>query len=149
MPSQLPPQFHHQATSGPDAGLCAFFASRHFLGTLPKPTFDEAAIGIYTAIGMSRADAAAMASDGNDPAVVDTLLSGQATGQATLQPGDWLGGTRILVALKNRAHFITVLRGPDGKWMNYDSLQAKPTPIQNIDSFLQTNPGQRYWVGKA
>ena len=111
--------------------------------------FEEAAIGIYTAIGMSKADAAAMANDGNDPAVVDSLLSGQATGQSTLQPGDWLNGTRILIALKNRAHFLTVLRAPDGGWVNYDSLQAKPTPIQNIDSFLQTNPGQRYWVSKA
>ncbi len=149
MPSQSLPQFHHQATSGPDAGLCAFFASRHFLGSLAKPSFDEAAIGIYTDIGISRAEARAMAQDGNDPAVVDKLLTGQAAGQERLQAGDWLDGSRILIALKNRAHFITVLRGPDGQWMNYDSLQARPTPIQNIDSFLQTNPGQRYWVGKA
>lgn len=140
------PRFYHQDPNGEDANLCAFYACRHFLGKLDQGTFQLAALKVYMSLGMQVPDAEKMAGEGNDPAIVDRVLAGVATGQDRILPHTFNDKSRILIALTKRAHFITCLLVPGRGWYDYDSLFLNPWEIPNIALFLIDNPGHRYWV---
>ena len=139
------PRFYHQDINGPDAGLCAFYACRHFLGKLDFATFQLAAVRMYMRL-MKVADAEKMVQEGNDPAIVDAVLAGVATGKRTVQLQDYQNKSRVLIALANKPHFKTCLFIAGRGWFDYDSLWVRPFPIQDFGAFLKHNPGSRYWI---
>ena len=152
MPTPTLPTFFHQPTTiGPSnniyRNLCAFYAIRHFLGErgadgyLPKNDFIKQAVEIYTtALGLPKEEPTQMANAGNDPAVVDRYLPNP----SDAPPHDLAKRTKILIALKDRPHFITVLKVGQS-WYDYDSLHPEPILIHSIETFIKTNSGHRYW----
>ena len=150
MPEALPTFFHQPETLGPldniYRNLCAFYSIRHFLGDreakgyLSKTEFFVQATKIYIDIGMSKEDAEELANAGNDPAVIDRFLPNGSESR----PQNLATRPKMLIALADKAHFITVLK-IGNKWYNYDSLLPEPALIASIDAFLGANRGQRYW----
>ncbi|HUF25750.1 MAG TPA: hypothetical protein VMM18_02115 [Gemmatimonadaceae bacterium] len=147
-PSPSLPKFLGQE---PSSGLCAFHALNHFMGgTLTLPAFMSQATTFYQKrLGMERVDAKTLTDGGNDPALVAELLTGlaeQTTRSLTATDLDYY--KKILIPLKNRAHFITILKGDGGTWWNYDSLLGQPAKLDNPASFLTQNPAQSYFLAK-
>jgi len=121
----MPFKFLTQPTTGPDSKLCAFYALYHFTdGGVTKETYLDVATSYYqTQLGMDRHDAAALAADGNDPAVFTAfrLTEGDAAAVDTQ--------TVLIVCDIGNGHFFTI-RKDAGQWWNYDSFgRSKPTII--------------------
>jgi hypothetical protein len=128
--------------------LCAYYAAKHFLcGKLDQNAFENTATNYYMRVlSMTRSDAQQLVQQGNDPAILADVLQGQGTSTTQLGPSPGTTYSRILLALKNRPHFITVLKDSDGKWWNYDSLLSAPQEISSIATFLSANPVHEYYV---
>ena len=143
----LPTVFHHQDAQ---SNLCAYFSLVHFLrGGITQNIFVSKAVGVYMdGLGLERDMARQIALGGNDPAVVAKILGKEAQETNRITGGDtkWYG--RILIALRNRAHFMTILKDTDGVWWNYDSLLNAPEQINDIRYFIQDNPGRTYFVAR-
>lgn len=138
--------FQHQ---DPSSSLCAYFSLHHFLrGQLCEKSFLSQAAQFYKSeLQLPFDEAKVFASAGNDPAVVARILKGQAAEKIFLTDGDVRFYNKILIALKNRAHFITILKCPcKASWWNYDSLLVAPERIANVKQFIQANQGRQYYV---
>jgi hypothetical protein len=144
--------FAHQDLQDPvQSSLCAYFAAYHFLyGSLTRPAFLSQAATFYAQeLGMNRTDARQLAESGNDPALVEFLLKNQAESTTrALTSTDLSYYNRVLLALKNQAHFLTILKDTRGQWWNYDSLQAAPARIGDVAQFLVDNPAREYFLAK-
>lgn len=143
----VPPTFHHQAANN---SLCAYYSLVHFLnGGLTEATFLSRAAKFYSAqLDVAQDFAKELARGGNDPAIVGHILQGGANQTQYLSKGDLKWYDRILIALQNRAHFITIVKNDRGEWWNYDSLLFAPEEIGNIDQFVAQNPGRTYFLGR-
>jgi hypothetical protein len=140
--------FFHQSTTGPDKDLCAFFAARHFLGTLDKSEFLDLAKRFYMKppLSMSEEDAAEMVNQGNDPELVTNILTNKIPYVKVMREYHHVEqNNRILIALKNSPHFITLIKQGE-KWWNYDSLLTAASKISDINKFLKNNSGKKYWA---
>lgn len=144
---QLPTVFHHQDAQ---SSLCAYYSLVHFLrGGINQEVFVSQAANAYMdSLGIDREMAKEIVMGGNDPAIVAKLLGDRAEETKKLNVNDTNYYSRVLIALRKRAHFITILKGKDGTWWNYDSLQSEPSVIEDVPGFLSDNPGQNYFVGK-
>lgn len=91
-----------------------------------------------------------LAGGGNDPETIKALLDKFHERYDVLlkQPtsGDVHVYNRMILPLKNRAHFIAVLKSPEGAWFNYDSLEPTAIPIANIDTFLANEGNSRMYI---
>ncbi len=150
--ASLPTPFQHQDPSDPDqSSLCAYFSAYHFLhGSLSRPSFLSQATTFYAEqLGADRTFAREIAESGNDPALIEHLLRNRAESTTrALTKTDLAYYSRVLLALRNRAHFITILKDNNGQWWNYDSLQGAPTKIGDIAQFLVDNPARQYFLAK-
>ncbi|MGF1937821.1 MAG: hypothetical protein RM347_026120 [Nostoc sp. ChiQUE02] len=142
----LPSEFTHQT----HPNLCAYYAAKHFLyGKLNQKDFEETATKYYIkeVPGIEKSYAEQLVQDGNDPAIFADVLQGvRGTSTEQLKPDPGKTYSRILLSLRNRDHFITVLKDDKGRWWNYDSLLDAPQEISNIDQFLKDNPASQYYV---
>jgi hypothetical protein len=143
----LPTVFHHQDAQ---SSLCAYFSLVHFLrGGITQNIFVSKAVGVYMdGLGLDRDMARQIALGGNDPVVVAKILGKEAQETNRITGGDTKWYSRILIALRNRAHFMTILKDTDGVWWNYDSLLNAPDQINDIRQFIQDNPGRTYFVAR-
>jgi uncharacterized Fe-S cluster-containing radical SAM superfamily protein len=122
----------------------------HFLrGGITQNIFVSKAVGVYMdGLGLDRDMARQIALGGNDPVVVAKILGKEAQETNRITGGDTKWYSRILIALRNRAHFMTILKDTDGVWWNYDSLLNAPDQINDIRQFIQDNPGRTYFVAR-
>jgi hypothetical protein len=149
MPKTLPAPFYHQDVY---SNLCGFYACAHFLkGKINEKVFVSKSTTFYAEqlkdAGVAREFCKDLALGGNDPEAVANVLKGEAERKQAITPGDFDYYTRMVLVLRT-AHFIAVLKGADGTWWNYDSLQDQPAEIPDTNKFLEVYATREFFVGK-
>jgi hypothetical protein len=149
MPKTAPAPFYHQDVY---SSLCGFYACAHFLkaGTTEK-VFVSKTTTFYAEqlkdAGVAREFCKELALNGNDPEAVAYILKGEADRKSCVTPGDFDYYGRMLLVLRT-AHFMTILKGRDGGWWNYDSMQDQPTEIPDMKKFLEIYDTREFFVAK-